>query len=456
MQTTVTKRKTLISLAVSALVLALALVLAFSIRGKADESENEIANFAYQTIKNDSLESQETSLRFLFTVDDLDYTRVGFVFSKTNSNPTEGGEGCRTYETSKVYSAVRADGELVPAPTGRYWVAVKLTGVPQSFFENPIYIKPFVADGEGIRYGTTRGLSVEGAFTIPTLQTGIASFTNSDFGGGSVTTNLASAAGTSYDAPPKNPIDAHPRVLFTSADLADINATLNNGAHSEKAASFRELLDAETDGVLPAASVHDKSPTGTYNYDEKMLSEIRAMAFDYQVTGNLLSGYRAIYALKNYLKTIDIRSMSGDQERQHGNIMYNAACVYDWCYDLLTATDKQQIVLGVEKKIVSGSNGSGERMEIGFPPKQQQAMTGHGSERQLLRDYLSFAIAIYDEYPGWWDFIPTNTVFDEVFFEVHQLFLIEESNLGLYHPELGQVARSITVLSAECRTEGVD
>ena len=118
MQTTVTKRKTLISLAVSALVLALALVLAFSIRGKADESENEIANFAYQTIKNDSLESQETSLRFLFTVDDLDYTRVGFVFSKTNSNPTDGGEGCRTYGTSSVYSAVRADGELVPAPTG--------------------------------------------------------------------------------------------------------------------------------------------------------------------------------------------------------------------------------------------------------------------------------------------------------------------------------------------------
>ena len=405
MQTTVTKRKTLISLAVSALVLALALVLAFSIRGKADESENEIANFAYQTIKNDSLESQQTSLRFLFTVDDLDYTRVGFVFSKTNSNPTDGGEGCRTYRTSSVYSAVRADGELVPAPTGRYWVAVILTGVPQSFFENPIYIKPFVEDGEGIRYGATRGLSVEGAFTIPTLQTGIASFSNSDFGGGSVTTNLAAAAGKSYNAPPKNPIDAHPRVLFTSADLADINATLNNGAHSEKAASFRELLDAETDGVLPAASVHDKSPTGTYNYDEGMLSKIRAMAFDYQVTGNLLSGYRAIYALKNYLKTIDIRSMSGDQERQHGNIMYNAACVYDWCYDLLTATDKQQIVLGVEKKIVSGSNSSGERMEIGFPPTAQQAMTGHGSERQLLRDYLSFAIAIYDEYPGWWDFI---------------------------------------------------
>ena len=44
-------------------------------------------------------------------------------------------------------------------------------------------------------------------------------------------------------------------------------------------------------------------------------------------------------------------------------------------------------------------------MEVGFPPTEQQAMTGHGSERQILRDYLAFAIAIYDEYPGWWTFI---------------------------------------------------
>ena len=72
MQTTVTKRKTLISLAVLAAVLAFALILLLSFRGKADESENEIANFAFQTIKNDSLESPSTSLRFLFTVDDLD------------------------------------------------------------------------------------------------------------------------------------------------------------------------------------------------------------------------------------------------------------------------------------------------------------------------------------------------------------------------------------------------
>ena len=407
MQNAFVKKGVLASVITAAAVLALALVLILTFRGSADEPTDEVENFCYQTVTGDSLESASTSLRFLFTVGSLDYTRVGFVASRTNPDPTVGGAGCSVSETTDVYSAVRADGELIPAPAGRYWVVIKVNNVPNANFGDPIYIKPYVDDGSGIRYGKTRGLSVEGAFTIPTLQTGIASFTNSNFGGGSVTTNLAAAAGKSYNAPLNTPINQHPRVLFTSDDIADINATLNSGAHSDTAAEFRTMVNDRPDGALPAASDHtgNDKPNGNHNYDERMLAKIRAMAFDYQVTGNLLSGYQAIYALKNYLKTITITTMSGDQERQHGNIMYNAACVYDWCYDLLTATDKQQIVLGVEKKICSGSNGSGARMEVGFPPTEQQAMTGHGSERQILRDYLSFAIAIYDEYPGWWDFI---------------------------------------------------
>jgi len=400
------KKRTLIALVSVTAVLILVAASLFAFSASADPAPAEIDNFGFQTITGDTLESGSTALRFVFTIASLNYNRVGFVFSKTNSEPTVGGAGCAVYETLSVHSSVWANGEEMEAPDGRYWVAVKLTNIPNASFDDSIYVRPFVDDGE-IRYGDARFNSVEAAFVAPTLKTQIAAFTNSDFGGGSVTTDLAAAAGKSYAAPLSTPIAQHPRVLFTAADIDDIKATLNSGAHTDKLASYNELLDAKTDGILPAASLHENNdkPNGTHNYDEEMLAEIRAMAFDYQTTGNYLSGYRAIYALKNYLNTIDIRSMSGDQERQHGNIMFNAACVYDWCYDLMTAADKQQIVLGVEKKIVSGSNSSGERMEIGFPPKLQQAMTGHGSERQLLRDYLSFAIAIYDEYPGWWDFI---------------------------------------------------
>ena len=51
---------------------------------------------------------------------------------------------------------------------------------------------------------------------------------------------------------------------------------------------------------------------------------------------------------------------------------------------------------------------------------------------------------------------PLHAVLDEVFLKIHQLVLVDEGNLRLDHPELSQVARRITVLSAESRTEGVD
>ncbi|MBP5609813.1 MAG: heparinase II/III family protein, partial [Clostridia bacterium] len=135
-------------------------------------------------------------------------------------------------------------------------------------------------------------------------------------------------------------------------------------------------------------------------FDPGVLNDIQLLALDYRMTGNPYLGYLAIYAIKNALKTTGNWKSLDDYARMYGRVMYDAACVYDWCYDLLSDADKQQIVLGVENKCCR--NG---RMEIGFPPNDENAVTGHGAEFQLLRDYLSFAIAIYDEYPGWWNYI---------------------------------------------------
>jgi len=41
-------------------------------------------------------------------------------------------------------------------------------------------------------------------------------------------------------------------------------------------------------------------------------------------------------------------------------------------------------------------------MSVGFPPTIANTITGHGCERQILRDYLSFAVAIYGENDSWW------------------------------------------------------
>ena len=51
---------------------------------------------------------------------------------------------------------------------------------------------------------------------------------------------------------------------------------------------------------------------------------------------------------------------------------------------------------------------------------------------------------------------PPNTVFNEIFSQIHVVDDIIESNFRLNHPELCQVTRSIRIFSTESRTEGIN
>ena len=382
MQKIIVKPRVLIPVLI--LAAALVLVLLFTLRGNADEPKGEFADYAWQSVSGDSPESESTALRFLFTIGNLNYTRVGFVLSKTNANPTEGGDGCHVSAATKVYSSVSADGTQYTA-AGRYWVALKVTGIPNTDFDQPIYARPFVDNGSEVRYGTTHALSVEGAFAIPALQTQIAAFQDSDFGDGNVTADLGN--GDAFNALAANPTKGeHPRVLFTSESIDGLNAALAS-APSAATDGYAAALTSPPTGELPSGE-----------FDQETLNKIQMLALDYRMKGNPYSGYLAIRALKNVLKTMGDWTVLNDYTRNYGFLMYNAACVYDWCYELLQPADREQIVLGVEKKCCG-------HMEVGFPPTGQHAVVGHGTEFQILRDYLSFAIAIYDEYPGWWNMI---------------------------------------------------
>ena len=235
------------------------------------------------------------------------------------------------------------------------------------------------------------------------LKKKIAAFSPFDFGGETVTEDLAARAGKRYPAPPCTPKKGqHPRVLFNAGDVPGIRRALTDPKNAVAVARFRDAVDHPTDGDFGVA---ERRNDKFYNFKELVLKDIQALALQYAVQGDRLSGYRAIYALKNAFKTMDFRDIGGDQCRQFGYVMFTAACVYDWCYDLLSDADKRQIVLGVQYKVCEGENERGAKMEVGFPPTGQGAISGHGTELQILRDYLAFAIAIADEYPLWWDFI---------------------------------------------------
>ena len=129
---------------------------------------DEIQDFGYQAPKDYSMIDATSNLRFVFTVSAeklAGYTSVGFVFSKTDDTPSI-EEGCATHPATTVYRSITADGRKQDAPDGRYWVAVKLTNIPRSYFDGTIYVRAFVTDGEGTRYSSTESISVWGANAI--------------------------------------------------------------------------------------------------------------------------------------------------------------------------------------------------------------------------------------------------------------------------------------------------
>ena len=157
-QTMSTRKRTLSLLLVLAmLTLAFAAILPVAAAEPEPEPEpEEIQDFGYQSSAAFAIGGESTDLRFLFTIGSTDYDEVGFVFSfenhGNNKTPTVGGSGCYTVNVDTVYRSVRAGGETVNAPDGRWWVAAKLTNIPFASYYEWIYVRAFVTDGGETTY----------------------------------------------------------------------------------------------------------------------------------------------------------------------------------------------------------------------------------------------------------------------------------------------------------------
>ncbi len=208
---------------------------------------------------------------------------------------------------------------------------------------------------------------------------------------------------------------SHPRLLVTKNTLPTIEKALNDTS-DPTVKRFYELLNYShpTNGKLGSAQTDFDGRKGLHNYDKSILELIQVKALGYLLGGHDLYGYQAIHYMKQFLRTLNIQYISSDQCREYGNTMFTAALVYDWCYNLLTQEDKNQLIAGVENKTAKGTCGKPSytstdiyklKMEVGFPPSGQGAISGHGSERQILRDYLSAAIAFYGDNNSWWNYV---------------------------------------------------
>ena len=215
----------------------------------------------------------------------------------------------------------------------------------------------------------------------------------------------------------------HPRLLFTKENVPAIRRALDDPEYKAVKAQIDELVADPFDGMLGIPYMHGvegfPGRRGIHNFDARGLVSIEIKAFMYAITGDTELGYKAIDAMQNFLLTLNIRYIFCDQCREYGQIMTVAAKVYDWCYDLLTEDERHRLFAGVINYAAAGTNGmtvgltaepfkiysSPDKMEVGYPPRGQGSVSGHGSEGQILRDYFSMAVAVYDEHPEWWEYI---------------------------------------------------
>ena len=187
-----------------------------------------------------------------------------------------------------------------------------------------------------------------------------------------------------FAPPPVYPTKGkHPRVMVSSHNLDTVKANLTKPQNKSAYDSYLAYTDREMTGEYAGSTF-------------ELLTHIEAKAFRYLITGEALYGYQAIYNVKNAILTAE--HIEIDPYRAYGLTMYIAACVYDWCYDLMSDDDKAHITRGAINLLA-------KRMEVGCPPAKVGAIAHHTVECQILRSYLSFAIAVYDEHPEIYEYV---------------------------------------------------
>ena len=187
----------------------------------------------------------------------------------------------------------------------------------------------------------------------------------------------------------------HPRIFVNEDTIDTVKEVFFNPPDDLAHLVERTLKYADYDfnGVFP------EIPGKTYTYDATLFKYIEAKAFMYLMTGEKVYGYEAILCAKNCILTMVYTiEIFKDTYRGASHAIAVITEVYDWCYDLLTEEDKEQIISGTKNYLF-------DTLEFNYPPSNMGYISGHGMAGQFLRDYLGFSLAIYDERPDWWDYV---------------------------------------------------
>lgn len=244
------------------------------------------------------------------------------------------------------------------------------------------------------------------------------------------------------------PKGVHPRLYFRAEDLPGLRA--KTATTQKIPADFYKTIvglannaDHFTNSIRPIPNRENGS-----NYDGNVVESAMSRALLYRLdpAANKSKGLEAVTMVKNFLSTW--RNGIGGADYNRGNqaagILHNLSLVYDWCYDLMTPSERKEFIGEIKFKdpkqgvqvgantndpnnlstglmraltmLEASTNGAGVYVgwETSYGVSRQNAHNGHHLESSVP-GITAFAIAVYDEYPYVWDEVVSDWLFKSVF-----------------------------------------
>lgn len=192
------------------------------------------------------------------------------------------------------------------------------------------------------------------------------------------------------------PPTVHPRLYLRSSDIPELRERLKNPEIKKTIVKIQKLGVDRT--PEEEAKAPDKSGFRYYAEMRGVTSRVQLEALDYLLNKKKSVARKAIVAMLDTLRNTNY-GKKGDLSRASGQMLMCGAMVYDWCYDQMKDSEKKAYI----NEFVRIS----KTMECGYPPKNTEPIAGHSSEWMVMRDMLSAAIAIYDEFPEMYNNVMT-------------------------------------------------
>ena len=207
------------------------------------------------------------------------------------------------------------------------------------------------------------------------------------------------------------PAGEHPRVLITKDKIPQLKENLKHpllkNIYNEVKESANKILDC-------------RLPSKQNNLTLPLAFDVQARAFMYLI-GEVDKEHakQTVRYMLDLYETMEWDRSVGDITRTIGTALALSGIVYDWCYDVLTPDDKDELI--------SYMISTAALMEIGYPTTTRETFAGHGGEGDAFYFQLAAAIAIYDEDQSMYNNV-AGMLFEHVF-ETREYF-----NKSMNHP----------------------